>query len=231
MNCMLSIILPTYNEAENLPELIERIETALKGHLFEIIVVDDNSPDGTADVAVELNRKYGNIRVLRRRGKLGLASAILDGVNMANGNVIVVMDADLQHPPELLPRLVEKMEEGYHVVIASRYVNGGGVEGWSFWRKLISKGAIFLAHLLLPETRKVKDVTSGYFVLKKDVLEGVRLNPVGYKLLLEVLVKGRYSKVVEVPYIFKPRKKGKSKLGFNEIFNYAFLLLKLRVGK
>ena len=127
---MLSVIIPTYNEADNVAELIERIERSLNGRSFEIIVVDDNSPDGTAKIVEGFGKDH--IKVLKRPKKLGLASAILDGMKVADGNIIAVMDADLQHPPELLPELLKKVEDGYDIAIASRYVDGGKVEEWSF---------------------------------------------------------------------------------------------------
>jgi len=226
---MLSVIVPTYNERENIVELIERVEAALNGSRFEVIVVDDGSPDGTADAAEELNKIYGNVRVHRRPGKMGLASAIMDGINLARSDVVAAIDADLQHPPEFLPEMFSKIMEGYDLVIASRYVEGGGIEGWGLWRRLVSKGATWLAHLLLPETRRVKDVMSGYFMLRKSVVKDVKLNSKGYKILLEILVKGKYSSVTEVPYIFKPRVRGESKLKFNEMLNYLRLLSKLKM--
>jgi len=227
----LSIIVPTYNEAENIGELIERIETSLKGLDFEVIVVDDSSPDGTAEIAEELGRAYRNVKVIKRPRKMGLASAALEGMREAKYRLIAVMDADLQHPPELLPKLLERAKEGYDIVIASRYVKGGGVEGWSLWRRLISRGATLLAHALFLETRKVKDPLSGFFLFRREVVEGIRLNPIGYKLLLEVLMKGEYDKVAEVPYVFKMRRRGKSKLDLREILNYVLFLLKLKRQK
>ena len=122
-----------------------------------------------------------------------------------------------------------KIMEGYDLVIASRYVEGGGIEGWGLGRRLISKGATGLAHLLLPKTKKVKDVMSGYFMLRKSILAGVKLNSKGYKILLEILTKGKYRSVAEVPYTFKPRVRGKSKLKFNEILNYVQLLFNLKM--
>jgi len=225
----LSIIVPTYNEAENVRELIERVEASLKGLDFEVVVVDDSSPDGTAEVAEEFGKAYGNVRVVRRPKKMGVASAVLDGMKAAKHELIAVMDADLQHPPELLPKLLEKAMEGYDIVVASRYVEGGGIEEWGFWRRLISRGATLLAHTLLPKTRGVKDPMSGFFVFRRKVVEGVELNPIGYKLLLEVLVRGRYESVAEVPYVFKARRRGRSKLGLKEIFDYVIFLFKLRV--
>jgi len=227
----LSLIVPTYNEAENISELLERVERSLKGRSFEIIIVDDNSEDGTADIAEKLNAKYGNINVLRRSGRLGLGSAVADGIRVARGDFLAVMDADLQHPPELLPRMLEEAEKGFDIVIASRYVKGGGVEEWSSLRRIISAGAIFLAHILLPKTKNIKDPISGFFLVRRSAVDGVILSHAGYKILLEILAKGMYDRVAEVSYTFKPRKRGKSKLSLKEMINYASLLLKLRIGR
>ena len=223
----LSVIVPTYNERENIPELIDRIESSLKSMNFELIIVDDNSPDGTAEVAEKLNTKYGNIEVVKRPGKFGLGSAVSDGFRKAEGEVLAVMDADLQHPPELLPEMFEKIMQGYDLVVASRYVEGGNIEGFSLWRRIISKGAMIFAHLLLPMTRGVRDVTSGYFMLKRSVIEGIRLNSLSYKILLEILVKGRHSSIVEAAYTFGSRRRGKSKLGLKEIWEYLVHIYRL----
>jgi len=223
----LSVVVPTYNEVENIVELIERVESALRGARFEVIIVDDGSPDGTADVAESLNEKYGNVVVLRRTGKLGLASAIVEGVKASKGGVVAVMDADLQHPPELLPEMLSKIRGGRDVVIASRYAERGGVKGWSIVRRVVSKGAISLARLLLPEVGRVKDPVSGYFMFRKELLEGLRLEALGYKFLLELLVKRPGAKTAEVPYVFKPRRRGRSKLGLIEYYKYLMLCFKL----
>jgi len=193
-----------------------------------MIVVDDNSPDATADAAAALNTIYGNVRVHRRPGKMGLASAVMDGINLAKADVVAVMDADLQHPPELLSVLFSKIIEGHDLVVASRYVKGGGIEGWGLGRRLISKGATWLARLLVPEAEKVKDVMSGFFMLRKNVVNNMKISSRGYKILLEILAKGKYSSVTEVPYIFKRRIRGESKLKFNEIICYLHLLFKLK---
>jgi len=210
----LTVIVPTYNERDNIPILLERIDKALSSHgiKYEVIVVDDNSPDGTADVAEKLSSKYP-VRVLRRPGKLGLSSAVLDGIKLAKSKVIAVMDADLQHPPEVLSELYTRIKNGCEIVIASRYVKGGSTKGWSLLRKLISKIAIVIAHILIPKSRAVKDIMSGYFMLRKDVISDVTLNPRGFKILLEIIAKAKYSNVCEVPYTFDTRKYGKSKLG------------------
>ena len=223
----LSIIVPTYNEAQNVPELFKRIEASLRGIPHEVIVVDDNSPDGTASIAQALGGE--KVKVYKRDRRMGLTSAILDGVKLAKSDLIAVMDADLQHPPELIPKMLEKIEEGHDIVIASRYVEGGGVRDWSPIRKLISRGAITLAHLLLPRTKRVKDPTSGFFLVKKELMRGLKaVNPSGFKVLLEILARASYSSIAEVPYTFTSRRRGESKLSLKEVVNYIHFLLKLR---
>ena len=225
-----SIVAPTYNERENVPALAERIFAAAgKANLaVELIIVDDDSPDGTGSVAEELAKKYGNIKVIHRSGKLGLASAVIEGFKIASAGVVGVIDADLSHPPEIVPNLVKPIMEGKaDIVLGSRYVHGGGEEKWPFLRKLTSKGAVLLARPLTP----VKDCVSGLFFLRKSVIEGVNLNARGYKIGLEILVKGRYRNVVELPYIFINRKKGKSKLNKSEFTNYLITLKNLYLYK
>ncbi len=219
---VISIIIPTYNEAENLKKLIPAICSHTDGHRYELVIVDDNSPDGTAEVAESMSRFYP-VKVYKRNGKLGLASAILDGFRNSEGDILGVIDADFQHPPDLVINMVNKVANGYDIVIASRYVKGGKIRDWSLKRKLISRIAILLAKPLTP----VKDPVSGYFMLKKDVLNGISFNPTGYKLLLEILVKGRYNRVAEVTYTFEKRNNGSSKLAAGEISRYLRLLLNL----
>jgi len=219
----ISVVIPTYNEAENIKKIIPRIDKILKDYDYEILVVDDSSPDGTAKIAKRLSKQYP-VRVLKREKKLGLASAILHGFKNANGDVLGVIDADLQHPPEYMKEFIRAIEGGYDIAIGSRYIEGGRVEGWSWTRKMVSKGAIMLAKPLI---RGVKDPISGYFFLKKDVIEGVEFNPTGYKLSLEILVKGKWERAKEIPYTFKERRIGKSKLDKKEIFKYLKLLCNL----
>ena len=219
----ISVVIPTYNEAENIKKIIPRIDKILKDYDYEILVVDDSSPDGTAKIAKRLSKQYP-VRVLKREKKLGLASAILHGFKNANGDVLGVIDADLQHPPEYMKEFIRAIEGGYDIAIGSRYIEGGRVEGWSWTRKIVSKGAIMLAKPLI---RGVKDPISGYFFLKKDVIEGVEFNPTGYKLSLEILVKGKWERAKEIPYTFKERRIGKSKLDKKEIFKYLKLLCNL----
>jgi dolichol-phosphate mannosyltransferase len=226
---IVSLIIPTYNESQNIPGLFARIEKSLAYLSVELIVVDDNSPDGTAEVAQTLNRKYGNVKVCKRSGKLGLSSAVLQGFENASGRILAVIDADLQHPPEILSKMYYEMSKGNDLVIASRYVKGGGIENWKFSRRLFSRGGIILAHMLLPSSRKIEDIMSGCFMVRRDVLRSAsaKLNPLGFKILLEILSKCQYTKITEVPYTFTNRINGRSNLNRREIQNYLILLCRL----
>ncbi len=218
-----SIIIPTYNEAKSIEKLIMGIFNDCSGFDIELIIVDDNSPDGTAQIAEKLTEKYP-IKVIKRKGKLGLSSAVLAGFDSASGNILGVIDADLSHPTSKIPELLQPiLGNETDLVIGSRLIKGGGVEKWSLRRKLISKVATILAKPLT----KVKDPMSGFFFFKKEVIDDVRLNPVGYKILLEILVKGNYKAVKEVPYVFLTRMVGKSKLGFEEYCHYLLHLKRL----
>jgi len=219
---MLSVIVPTYNERQNLNPLVERLADILKGRDWEIVVVDDNSPDGTAAEAMELAKEYP-VRVIIRQGKLGLGSAIVEGFKSASGNILGVIDADLQHPPEVMADLVLKVEEGSDIAIASRYAAGGGVQGWAFPRRVVSRVATLLSRPLT----KVKDPMSGCFCLTRMVVDSVRFAPTGYKILLEILARANHEKVVEVPYTFGKRDHGVSKLGWVEYIRYLKLLFRL----
>jgi len=214
---MISVVVPTYNEAENLPELLERLDRALAGRSYEVVVVDDGSPDGTAEVARRLAGRYP-VRVLVREERRGLSSAVVEGARLARGDVVVVMDADLQHPPELVPKLAETAERGC-LAIASRYVKGGKVKGWPWHRRFVSRGATLLARILLPEARPVKDAVSGFFAYRSDCIANVK--PTGlYKILLDILVQCKPQCVVEIPYLFGLRTRGRSKLGTRHIADY-----------
>uniref|UniRef100_A0A7C3J4X1 Polyprenol monophosphomannose synthase n=1 Tax=Candidatus Methanomethylicus mesodigestus TaxID=1867258 RepID=A0A7C3J4X1_9CREN len=223
----ISIILPTFNEAENVPRLIGSIFSVLASAEFEIVVIDDGSPDGTADLCQGIGMACGKIKVIVRDGKKGLASAIIDGIREASSDHVVVMDADFQHPTEILPFLYAEKENGYDILIGSRYVDGAVVKDWGFARKLISRGAIRMAHWFLPKTRGVRDPISGLFMIKKRVIEGVDFDLIGYKILLEILTKGNYCVVREVPYTFSSRRGGKSKISIGEIYNYCKLVYRL----
>ncbi len=215
----LSLIIPTYNERENIVPLVQRVHRALSGYDYEILFVDDDSRDGTAEAAASLSPEYP-VRVMVRKGKKGLASAVIDGLKEVSGELVGVMDADLQHPPEVLPELLRELRNGADMAIASRYVRGGSCEEWGLLRKIISRGAIFIGHLLLPSTRQVSDLMSGFFMFKRQVADGADLKPFGYKILLELLHQGRHRKVAEVPFRFEPRQAGQSKLGLSQQIDY-----------
>ena len=215
---MISVVVPTYNEKPNLEELVSRIDKACRGagRHAEIVIVDDNSPDGTGALAEELGKEY-DVKVIHRAGKLGLSTAVIEGFEKATGDILVVMDADLSHPPEKIPEMVGKIESGEaQMVVGSRYVKGGAVRNWPIHRRAISKCATLLAKGLT----KVKDPMSGFFAMKRSVIDGVELSPVGYKIGLEILVKGKYDAVAEVPIIFADRMAGKSKLGASVYLKY-----------
>lgn len=215
---LISLIIPTYNEKDNIADLIKEVsalyvEFDLQG---EIIIVDDNSPDGTAEVVKGLSDKYP-VSVVKRAGKLGLSSAVIEGFKNARGEIFGVMDADFSHDMKIIPNLVKAItDEGADMSVGSRYVKGGGVENWPLHRQIISRGAVILAMPLTP----VKDITSGFFFVKKEAISGITLNPVGFKIGLEIMAKGRIKKIKEVPYIFRDRRFGVSKLSDKEIKNY-----------
>ncbi len=225
----ISIIIPTYNERGNIEKLVPEIFLSckeLKAEI-EVVIVDDNSPDGTALVAEELGKKY-NVRLIRRSGKLGLASAAIRGFSETKSGIIGVMDADMSHPAEVIPHLIEPiLKAEADLAVGSRYVKGGGVEVWPLHRRITSRGATLLA---FPLTR-VKDPLSGLFFFKRSAIEGVSLSAKGYKIGLEILVKGKYERVVEVPYVFRNRFVGKSKLTAMEYIHYLRNLLVLAAYK
>ncbi len=227
---MISVVIPTYNEAAVIQETLRRASAALRsaGEDFELIVVDDSSADGTAGLAEALGRELP-VRVLRRPGRLGLATAVLDGWASARGDVLGAMDADLQHPPETLRALAEALRKpSVDLATASRYVRGGGTSEWSWLRRFISWSATHLAACVLPlALAGVSDPLSGMFLVRASALANVKPDPVGYKILLEVLAKARYRQFAEVPYVFEQRGRGRSKLGPRQYAEYLWHLGRL----
>ena len=230
---MISLVVPTFNESGTIEQLIQRASEALSTcqEPFEIVIVDDASEDGTAELAEALSTEYP-VRVLRRPGRLGLATAVIQGWEVSGGDKLAVIDGDLQHPPELLPKLINTLDQkGVGIAVASRHVEGGGVSEWSLSRHLVSWVATRMAMLLLPKTlSRVRDPMSGYFVVRKQILEGVELRAAGYKILLEVLSRASGALVVEVPYIFTERSLGASKLGPLQLFEYLQHLARLSLS-
>jgi dolichol-phosphate mannosyltransferase len=227
---MISVVIPTYNEAAVIEETLRRAAASLRrpGQAFELIVVDDSSADGTAEIAESLGEELP-VRVVRRPGRLGLATAVIHGWNTARGDVLGVMDADLQHPPEVLSSLAEAMRQpDVDIAVASRYMAGGGTVEWSWLRRFISRGATHLAACVLPLTlADVSDPMSGMFFVRASAISEVRLNPLGYKILLEVLAKAKSRAYVEVPYVFEQRGRGSSKLGWRQYLEFLLHLARL----
>ncbi len=230
---MISLIVPTYNERRNVRALVERAGKALEltSQPFELIIVDDSSPDGTADEVRRLAAERPWLKLLVRKGERDLSTAVMAGWREAHGDILGCMDGDLQQPPELLPRLFERLESsGADIVIASRNVRGGGVSRWSIFRRIISWTATLMATFILPGTLgEVRDPMSGYFLLRRRVIDGAALNPLGYKILLEVLARGDYRRVEEVPFIFDERALGESKLGGGIVVKYLAHLVRISV--
>jgi len=221
---MISVILPTYKEAENVRVIVPRIFEVLNkaGLQCETIIVDDNSPDGTAEIAAELAERYP-LTVYVRKDERGLATAVMKGFDLASGDIVVVMDADLSHPVEKIPEMVKPiMENRCDATIGSRYTDGGGCEDWPFIRRFISRFSGYLALGLV----KLSDPTSGFMAIRKSALYNAPLDPVGWKIVLEVVVKTR-ARVQDVPIIFSDRQKGESKLDTRVQAEYLAHLWKL----
>ncbi|MDI3327146.1 MAG: glycosyltransferase family 2 protein [Alicyclobacillaceae bacterium] len=216
---MISIIVPTFNEDQAVRLLVDRIEAALKDLPYELIFVDD-STDDTPKVLEELARTRQRIRYVHREGKRGLATAVLQGFQLAKGSVLAVMDADLQHPPEVIPEMYKKILGGAEVVVASRFLPQGDDGGLKGIRKFVSRTARWIGRAALQRVRAVSDPMSGFFMVHRRVVEGVNWNPVGWKILMEILVKGRYVRLAEVPYAFQPRVANRSKMSGREMLNY-----------
>lgn len=225
---MLSLVIPTYCERNNVGSLIERIQTVLSKIRYEIIVVDDNSPDGTWQFVGGLSEKDSRIRLVKRVSERGLSSAVLEGFRHSRGEVLGVMDADHSHDPALLPKMVESIENGgADCVVGSRRIAGGGVGKWSWHRKLSSNFATFLARCLTGVD--IQDPMSGFFCLTRETWHksSSLLKPRGYKILLELLVKGKPKKVMELPYVFVDRKQDYSKMSLGVLLAFGLQLIDL----
>jgi len=231
----LSLILPTYNESKNIREMISRLTPILDGAFpgdYEIIVVDDNSPDRTWELAQSLANEYPQLRVMRRQGERGLSTAVIRGWQASRGEILAVIDADLQHPPEVTLGLAHEMARGADIAVASRHLEGGGVSDWSILRRILSRAAQVLGLVILPGVvGKVSDPMSGFFMLRRTAIQGIELNPLGYKILIEVLGRGQFRWIGEVPYVFQERTRGESKVTGRVYVDYFRHLLRLRVSK
>jgi len=224
----LSIIVPTYNESGNIRQLIDLVGRPLDeaGVDWEIIFVDDNSPDGTGDLIAEIARDDRRVRSLRRIDRRGLSGACIEGMASSNSDFLAVMDADLQHDETLLSQMLRELKErNMEIVIGSRYIEGGGVGEWDSQRRKISRLATVLSRKLTRCT--VADPMSGFFMLRRKVFLEVapRLSGKGFKILLDILASAkRPLRTVELPFHFKPRQTGESKLDSHVALEFGFLL-------
>lgn len=217
----LSIVIPTFNERENVRTIVERIGNSLQNtnDTYEVWFIDD-SRDDTPMVLAELAAAHPEVHFHHREQGRGLGTAVVEGFDRCSGDYIVVMDADLQHPPELLPTIVQRLTDGIDVVIPSRFVEGGSDGGLNTFRKFVSWGARVIGRIAIKRLRAVSDCTGGYFAIRRSVISDVPLDPIGWKILMEVLVKGHYQTVHEVPYAFEARDAGESKMSTQEQWNY-----------
>ena len=225
-SCKVSVIVPTYKEAKNIPVLTEKIDEAMKAHklTYEIIIVDDNSQDGIDAEVKELQKKYPvNLKI--RTNERGLSSAVIAGFTLSKGDIFVVMDADLSHPPEKIPEMVVPIIEGQaEFVIGSRFVEGGSASHFNWYRKLNA----WISKTLARPLTNVKDPMAGFFAFPKRILRDLKtLNPLGFKIGLEILVKSSPKKTMEIPIRFKERLHGESKLSTKEQLLFILHLARL----
>ena len=231
---LLSMVIPTYNESRNIQLLVYRLSQLLDEVIpgaYELIVVDDNSPDRTWEIAAQMMPEYPQLRVMRRTEERGLSTAVVRGWQVARGEVLGVIDADLQHPPELLLKLWGEIVRGGDLAVASRNVEGGGVSDWSPIRRFLSRGAQTLGLIILPEViGRVSDPMSGYFMVRRGCIAGRTLSPLGYKILIEVIARGRVPWIGEVGYVFQERQEGESKVTAKQYVDYIRHLVRLRLS-
>ncbi|HEY9810911.1 MAG TPA: glycosyltransferase [Halomicronema sp.] len=233
-NFRFSLVIPTYNEAKNIQDIIIQLTQLLDTEIFgqyELIVIDDNSPDRTWEIAQNLMSQYPQLRVMRRDTERGLSTAVIRGWQVAKGDILGVIDADLQHPPETLLKLWREIQRGADLATASRHLDSGGVSDWSVIRRFLSRGAQLLGLILLPEViGRVSDPMSGYFLVRREAISGVTMNPLGYKILIEVLGRGKIKWISEVGYVFQERQEGESKVTSRQYIEYIQHLLRLRLS-
>ncbi len=225
----LALIIPTLNEAENIRGVLDRTRAALDpvGIPYEILIVDDDSRDGTGDIVSAIALEDPRVRLVVRKGAKGVAGATLLGWENTSASIVGEMDADLQHPPELLPTLVSAILEGHDVAIGSRYASGGSLGNWNLPRKLLSNAALWVAMPVQRKQIRAKDPTAGYFLVRRECIDQIQFQRTGFKLLLDVLVRGRVRSIKEIPYTFESRHLGESKANFKVACEYAGLLVKL----
>lgn len=229
---LLSLVVPTYNEVGNVVLLVEKL-TGLLDRIcpndYELIIVDDDSPDQTWEIARSLLCEYPNLRVMRRTAERGLSTAVIRGWQASRGRFLGVIDGDLQHPPEVLERLLGELVSGSDLAVASRHVVGGGISEWSVFRRMTSRGAQILGLMIAPQVvGRVSDPMSGYFMVRRSSVTNQILNPQGYKILLEILGRGEIEHISEVGYVFQERQDGESKVTWRQYVEYLQHLVRLR---
>ena len=222
-----SVVIPTFNESENVGNLVNQIDYALRDIPFEIIFVDDSNddtPERIKDIILSRSRdadpERGEVRLFHRENEKGLATAVLKGFSLAKGDYIAVMDADLQHPPVILRSMYAALTHGAHICIPSRFIPGGSDGGLGPYRKLVSGVARYIGKIFLPCLKKISDPTSGLFMFQREVIENAELKPIGWKIMVEVLAMGDYTRVTEIPYKFQARPAGESKLSSKVTIEY-----------
>jgi dolichol-phosphate mannosyltransferase len=230
----LSLIVPTYNESGNIEKIVQILSNILDKALpndYELIIVDDDSPDRTWELARVLMSDYPHLRVMRRQAERGLSTAVIRGWQAARGEILGVIDGDLQHPPDVLLKLLEAIDRGADLAIASRHVEEGGVSDWSIVRRFLSRGAQMLGLVILPRAiSRVSDPMSGYFMVRRSAIAGKLMNPIGYKILIEVLGRGDIGRIAEAGYIFQEREEGESKVTWKQYKEYIHHLMRLRLS-
>jgi len=217
---MISVLIPTYNERENVAQLAAALDKALKAE-HEILFIDDASPDGTAGEIRRMMAQNPTVRLVERESKLGLTGAIRAGLDASRGEIVVVMDADLSHPAEVVPLLIQRLE-GSDIAIGTRQK----VESWPAHRRIISAGADAIARVVLGV--RASDPLSGFFAARRELLQATRFRTKGYKLLLNILADNPRASVAEVPYTFRDRHAGTTKLGAAEMLNYVFDIIRIK---
>ena len=224
-----ALVVPTLNEAENIVVVLDRAREALSqlSLAWEILVVDDDSKDGTAEAVRRYSGTHAEVRLLQRHSQKGLAGAIAYGWKHTNADIFGVMDADLQHPPELLPELVTRICQGTDIAIASRYLQAGSMAAWNLSRRMISRLSVLASKPVQRSGLRVRDPMSGFFVLRRECIAGIDFQPIGFKLLLEILAKGHIRSVAEIPFKFGIRSGGKSKANSMTAIHYFWLLCTL----
>jgi dolichol-phosphate mannosyltransferase len=229
----LALVIPTLREADNIHGLLDRLRSVLDplNVPYELLVVDDDSHDGTEEIVTAISQQDPRVRLLIRKGERGLSGAILYGWQHTNAEIVGVIDADLQHPPELLPQLLAAIQSGSDLAIGSRYTAGGELGSWNPLRKLVSASATRVTWPLQRPGIHAKDPMSGYFMVRSECLKDVAFQRSGFKLLLDVLVRGHIRSVKEIPFTFGLRSRGVSKASFKVAWDYAWLLASLYAEK